>query len=104
MSALAMTAVAAGYGSRDVLHDCTLALEPGAVASVVGPNGAGKTTLLSVLAGLLRPRSGDVRIGGDALASLTSAEIARRVAVVPQALETLFTFTVREIVALGRTA
>ncbi len=99
-----MTAVTAGYGSRDVLNDCTLALEPGAVVSVVGPNGAGKTTLLRVLAGLLRPRSGEVRVGSDGLASLARAEIARRVAVVPQELETLFPFTVREIVALGRTA
>lgn len=96
--------VVAGYGRRLVLHDCDVSISAGEVVAVVGPNGAGKSTLLRVLAGLLRPVSGDVLITGVPLASLSRPEIARRVAVVPQGVETLFPFTVRELVALGRTA
>ena len=104
MSLLTATRVTAGYGERSVLHDCTVALAPRDVVAVVGPNGAGKSTLLRVLAGLLRPRAGGVTLDGADIGRLSRAEIARRIAVVPQILDTLFPFTVREIVALGRTA
>jgi iron complex transport system ATP-binding protein len=76
----------------------------GEVVAVVGPNGAGKSTLLRVLAGLLRPAAGSVALDGIDLATFSRATLARRVAVVPQIFDTLFPFTVREVVALGRTA
>src|SRR5207245_2613233 len=104
MTALAARAVVAGYRDREVLHDCDVCVGAGEVVCLVGPNGAGKSTLLRALAGLLVPRSGDVRLDGRDLRSLARREIARRIAVVPQVFETLFPFTVREVVALGRTA
>ncbi len=106
MTAAAIEArdVIAGYGARVVLHAVSLGVRAGEVVAVVGPNGSGKSTLLRVLAGLVRPAAGEVRIDGIALATLSRAQIARRVAVVPQAVETLFPFTARELVALGRTA
>jgi ABC-2 type transport system ATP-binding protein len=52
-------------GSRQpVLRDINLALAPGAVLGLLGPNGAGKTTLIKILAGLLRPDSGDGTVLG----------------------------------------
>lgn len=96
--------VTAGYGDRLVLHDCDLSLAAGEVVSVVGPNGAGKSTLLRVIAGLVAPRSGTASLDGTPVGALRRADLARRVAVVPQSFETLFPFTVRELVALGRTA
>ncbi|MEK7863541.1 MAG: ABC transporter ATP-binding protein [Chloroflexota bacterium] len=101
---LELRGVSAGYGDRLVLHECDLSLASGEVMSVVGPNGAGKSTLVRVLAGLVRPHRGTVTLDGAGIAALTRAELARRVAVVPQSFETLFPFTVRELVALGRTA
>ncbi|HET7701593.1 MAG TPA: ABC transporter ATP-binding protein [Candidatus Limnocylindria bacterium] len=96
--------VTAGYGDRLVLHDCDLSLAAGEVVSVVGPNGAGKSTLLRVIAGLVAPRGGTASLDGTPVGALRRADLARRVAVVPQSFETLFPFTVRELVALGRTA
>jgi len=55
------------YGEREVLSGVELALEPGRTLVVFGPNGAGKTTLLRVLATLLRPHAGTVRVLGSAL-------------------------------------
>ena len=52
------------YGERMALEDVTLSLAPGQTLVVFGPNGAGKTTLLRVLATLLRPHSGRVRVLG----------------------------------------
>jgi iron complex transport system ATP-binding protein len=104
MTTLHAEAVAAGYGARPVLHGCTLPIARGEVVAIVGPNGAGKSTLLRVLAGLLRPTSGSVRIDGVDIATLGRRELARRVAVVPQIFDTLFPFSVREVVGLGRTA
>lgn len=104
MTILAATTLTARYGPRVVLRDCSFALRSGEIVAVVGPNGAGKSTLLRVLAGLLRPASGVVALDGQDLTELSRSQLARRIAVVPQIFDTLFPFTVREVVALGRTA
>jgi len=104
MTTLAATAVTASYGPRVVLRDCSFSMGSGEIVSIVGPNGAGKSTLLRILAGLLRPAAGAVAIDGQDIATLSRAAVARRIAVVPQIFDTLFPFTVREVVGLGRTA
>ena len=55
------------YGDRVALDDVTLAVAPGTTLVVFGPNGAGKSTLLRILATLLRPHGGVVRVLGRAL-------------------------------------
>jgi heme exporter protein A len=55
------------YGERAALRDVTLDLEVGRTLVVFGPNGAGKTTLLRMLATLLRPHAGEVRVLGRSL-------------------------------------
>ena len=104
MTALVARSLAAGYGTRAVLRDVDLTLEAGRLVALVGPNGAGKSTLLRALAGLVRPSAGAVTLDGVDIATLSRATLAARIAVVPQTFDTLFPFTVREIVALGRSA
>ena len=104
MTALLVDGVRAGYGAREVLRGIDLRVEGGTLVAVVGPNGSGKTTLLRCCAGLVRPTAGRILLGGRDMRELDRAQIARRVAVVPQSVETLFPFSVREIVALGRVA
>lgn len=104
MTVLSARGLVAGYGRHDVLGGIDLECRAGERVALVGPNGAGKTTLLRCLAGILRPRRGEVLLDGAPVARLEARARARRIAVVPQTFGTPFAFTVREIVALGRTA
>jgi heme exporter protein A len=67
MAALEVDGLARHYGEREALSDISLSLAEGQTLVVLGPNGAGKTTLLRVLATLLRPHAGDVRVLGCSL-------------------------------------
>ncbi len=67
MSAIEVDGLARHYGEREALSDVSLSLCSGQTLVVFGPNGAGKTTLLRVLATLLRPHAGSVRVLGSAL-------------------------------------
>jgi iron complex transport system ATP-binding protein len=98
LSAQGVQVVLAG---RDVLNGISLALPSGHLVALVGPNGAGKTTLLRALAGLL-PSAGAIDVGGDALASLSLRERARRFAYLPQGHVMHWPLPARDIVALGR--
>ena len=60
--ALRLEGLARHYGEREALSGVSLSLNAGQTLVVFGPNGAGKTTLLRVLATLLRPHAGDVRV------------------------------------------
>jgi zinc/manganese transport system ATP-binding protein len=51
-------------GSRTVLSDVSIAIEPGQFVGVLGPNGAGKTTLMRTILGLLKPSTGTVHVLG----------------------------------------
>jgi heme ABC exporter ATP-binding subunit CcmA len=65
--ALRLEGLARHYGEREALSDVSLSLAAGQTLVVFGPNGAGKTTLLRVLATLLRPHAGEVRVLGSRL-------------------------------------
>lgn len=104
MSSVVARGIRAGYRERVVLRGVDLVAHAGELVALIGPNGAGKSTLLRVLGGLLQPESGSVTIDGIDVAALDRRAIARHIAVVPQVFETLFPFTIREIVALGRTS
>jgi iron complex transport system ATP-binding protein len=96
--------LAIGYPGHLVGRDIALALEPGEVLCLLGPNGAGKTTLFRTLLGLQPPLGGSVLIDGVPLTELPRAEIARRLAYVPQAHVTEFSYSVLDVVLMGRTA
>jgi heme exporter protein A len=67
VAALLLEGLARHFGEREALSDVSLSLTEGQTLVVFGPNGAGKSTLLRVLATLLRPHEGQVRVLGSAL-------------------------------------
>jgi ABC-type cobalamin/Fe3+-siderophores transport system ATPase subunit len=90
VNALEARALAHTYadGPR-ALDGVDFTLSAGELVVVIGPNGSGKSTLLSILAGLLRPTAGEVRLRGREIAQWSPRERARHVAVVPQFLPAL---------------
>jgi len=62
-------------GETVALQDVTLTVRPGETMAVLGPSGSGKSTLLSVVAGLLRPTSGQVYVGGDDMTAMSEREL-----------------------------
>ena len=89
---------------QTILSSVSLRLENGQVAGLLGPNGAGKTSLLRMISAQHHEDEtcmGEVRWQGDALARMSVAERARRVAVVNQLNDGVFALSLRQIVAMG---
>ncbi|MCS6294057.1 MAG: ABC transporter ATP-binding protein [Nitrospira sp.] len=84
------------------VEDLSFDVRAGEVLGVVGPNGSGKSSLLKLLAGLLRPSSGQIRLGSQSIGHIDSHLLARSIAVVPQEYVQVFPFTVAETVLMGR--
>jgi len=101
--AIAANAVSVTLGGNPVLRAVSFEARPGEIVGLIGPNGAGKSTLLRVLAGLIRPDSGEVRVGETPLKAMNSSERARRVAFMPQH-DAAHPFTALETVLMGRYA
>jgi iron complex transport system ATP-binding protein len=89
-------------GTREVLADVSLALRPGELVLLAGRNGTGKTTLLRTMLGALAADAGEITLDGRALRAWPARERARRLAFVPQTVDTPFEFTGRELVTMGR--
>lgn len=103
MSALDLHAIAVRRGRRTVLDDVTLGFGARRLTAVIGPNGAGKSTLLDIAAGLLKPATGSVRLGGRELSTIRRRDLARRRAYLPQRAGVDWPISVERVVALGLT-
>ncbi|WP_329368009.1 ABC transporter ATP-binding protein [Streptomyces sp. NBC_00669] len=106
--AVQLRSVSRTYGSRDArvtaLDDVTLGFPAGTFTAVMGPSGSGKSTLLQCAAGLDRPTSGAVLLGGTDLTGLSETELTllrrRRVGFVFQSFNLLPALTAEQNVAL----
>ena len=70
------------FGTTRAVDDMTLRIPAGEFFSLLGPNGAGKTTTLKLVAGLLKPTSGSVHVGGHNMAN-TNIEAKRLISFIP---------------------
>ncbi|MGD0626995.1 MAG: ABC transporter ATP-binding protein [Thermodesulfobacteriota bacterium] len=101
-SIIRLESVAFRYPEREIFSRLTLSLEEGEILGLIGPNSSGKTTLLKLMDGLLRPHQGKVFLEEKDLSKISRSQVARSIAVVPQTMEVPFSFTVGEIVLMGR--
>ena len=89
-------------GNKPLVSDISVSFAPARLHLIIGPNGAGKSTLIKVLARLLRPHVGRVEYEGADISDASEADLAKRRAVLSQAVEAAFPLTVREVVMMGR--
>ncbi|MDQ3816920.1 MAG: heme ABC transporter ATP-binding protein [Acidobacteriota bacterium] len=87
---------------KALISGVSVSFAPSKLHLIIGPNGAGKSTLIKVLARLLRPQAGKVEYEGSDVAGASEADLAKRRAVLSQAVEVAFPLTVREVVMMGR--
>lgn len=90
-------------GRKEVLSGVSLQAACGEIVMILGPNGTGKSTLLHALTGQV-PFSGSITWQGRNLDSLTHNERARQLAFVPQKEKHSFSFTLADLVGMGRLA
>jgi zinc transport system ATP-binding protein len=101
---IAIQNVTYSYGYGDVLKGVSFPINQGDFLAIIGPNGSGKTTLLKIILGLLKPRSGEVRIMGKLVEEFADWE---KIGYVPQKathIDSLFPVSVKEVVAMGITS
>jgi branched-chain amino acid transport system ATP-binding protein len=99
---LQVSGIDAWYGDVQVLRDLSLSVDAGEVLCMLGRNGAGKTTTLKAIMGLVRPRSGSIRLDGVELTRLPAHEVPRQaIAYVPQGRRLFAELTVAENLEIG---
>jgi iron complex transport system ATP-binding protein len=90
-------------GNTLIVNGVSLSVEKGRVLGLLGPNGSGKSSLLRLICRLRKVQSGVITLGENDVASISRAELARRVAFVEQQSNTDAQLTVLDVVKLGRT-
>ncbi|MFP6706646.1 MAG: ABC transporter ATP-binding protein [Alphaproteobacteria bacterium] len=102
MSFLSGNNMTGGYGSTDILHDCTIGVEKGEIAVIVGPNGAGKSTAMKALFGMLSIHEGDVHLDGLNISQLSPQDrVTKGMSFVPQNQNVFTSMTVEENLEMG---
>ena len=92
----------AGYGQIEVLHGLSFQVPKGQVVTLIGSNGAGKTTTMRALSGMIRPRSGTIRLNGREIGGLDSHDVAREgLAHSPEGRRVFPTLSVEDNLTLG---
>lgn len=87
---------------KTIIEGVSIDVEAGEVVAIIGPNGAGKSTLLHALTGDTRPTTGTVTMGGKPLHEWKLNERAQVRAVLTQSSSLTFSFSVLEVVLMGR--
>ena len=100
--AIELIAIDKSFGSVHAVRGVSLAIDKGAITGIVGENGAGKSTLMSILYGLYRADSGEIRVDGQAVHMDSPRDaIAHGIGMVHQHFMLIDTFTVLENLVLG---
>lgn len=101
---LSFNEVSFSYTASPFVSDLSFSLREGELVGLVGANGSGKSTLLRLGAGILRPGSGSVALGGRPVGEWRGRERAGRLGYLPQAIDASLPFRVGELVAMGAAA
>ncbi|WP_438498443.1 ABC transporter ATP-binding protein [Paenibacillus sp. IHBB 3054] len=91
-----------GYAEATIVKGLNLSLPTGKITALVGANGSGKSTILKTMARIMKPKSGNVMLDGKSIHTLSTKEVARQLAILPQNPTAPDGLTVSELVGYGR--
>jgi iron complex transport system ATP-binding protein len=101
---ISVNSISVARGAKPVIKDFSADFKAGTITAIIGPNGCGKSTLLAAIAGDLPLASGAISLSEKDLASYQIAELAKLRSVVLQQPAFNLAFTVKEVLAMARTA
>jgi iron complex transport system ATP-binding protein len=87
---------------KDILIDISIDINEGEFVGIIGPNGAGKSTLIKLIAGLLQSNHSTITLSSKNIVDYQAKQLAQILGYVPQKVEIPFTFTVQQVVEMGR--
>jgi iron complex transport system ATP-binding protein len=91
------------YGSKQILEDINFEAKAGDLVALIGPNGAGKSTLFKCILKFLKNYEGKVLLDGRDMKEMSRADIAGKIAYIPQTTIPVFNYDVVDIVLMGMT-
>lgn len=102
MSIIEANGLTLSYGKKPIFQNLNIDIPKGKITVFIGSNGCGKSTLLRSLARLLKPQQGAIVLDGQQISKLSSKEIARKLAILPQGPIAPEGLTVQQLVKQGR--
>jgi iron complex transport system ATP-binding protein len=90
------------YNQKKLFDSLSFEVKSGENVAIIGPNGSGKSTLIKLIAGILKPQSGQIMIDNKSLKDYKRINLAKSMAYVPQNVDITFNFTVYDVVKMGR--
>ncbi|MBE1445833.1 ABC transporter ATP-binding protein [Paenibacillus sp. OAS669] len=102
MNKLAAQSLSLSYGAALIIDQLDLQIPQGKISILIGSNGCGKSTLLRSFARLLKPEQGAILLNGRGISQMSTKEVARQMAVLPQGPVLPEALTVLQLVRLGR--
>jgi iron complex transport system ATP-binding protein len=102
MNSITTEHLAVAYEDNVVVNDLDMQIPCGKITAIIGPNGCGKSTLLKAAGRILKPKNGFVYLNGGDIQKLSTREVARKMAILPQSPQAPSGLTVGELVSYGR--
>ena len=102
MNSIATKNLAIAYDEKLIVDDLNMNIPKGKITTIIGPNGCGKSTVLKTVGRILKPKEGMVYLNGDDIRSLSTKDVAQKMAILPQSPQAQGGLTVGEIVSYGR--
>jgi iron complex transport system ATP-binding protein len=90
------------YSEEVVVNEVSFSISDGEFVGIIGPNGAGKSTLLKLMDGILHPKMGKIQLKEKLLDEYSRKQLAKMIGFVPQNFTTAFSYSVNDVVLMGR--